>query len=53
MVLLGEAQCEGSAMTNTDIKLPSYHYLDVFNNLLVHNNNKFQPPETKEAYTHI
>ena len=36
-----------------DIKLPSSHYLGVFNTLLVHNNNKFQPPETKEAYTHI
>ena len=34
------------------IKLPSYHYLDVFNTLLVHNNNKLQPPETKEAHTH-
>ena len=35
------------------IKLPSYQYLDVFNTLLAHNNNKLRPPETKEAYTHI
>ena len=36
------------------IPLPSYHYLDVFNTLLAHNNNKLRPPETiKEAYTHL
>ena len=35
------------------IKLPSYHYLDVFNTLLAYNNNKLRSPKIKEAYTHI
>ena len=34
------------------IKLPSYHYLDVFNTLLTHKINKLRPPETLRRLTH-